>query len=637
MDRLNHRGIPSLNTYLLAISRRSFSAAFFLGLLFALPLSVIAEPNAASSGRSAFLADSNEEKFLSPDEAFKLSVSALNSQTLEAAFKVAPGHYLYRSRMSFELKSPAGNSVKSVDLPKGELKQDPTFGETEVYHHDLMAVIKLAQPAQGKITLAATYQGCSEKGLCYAPIHKSYDIDLTSASLSSPSAMPAGSVSTGNGDQAATLLKSGKLWMIVAGFFGFGLLLSFTPCVLPMIPILSGIIVGSKQASDQKPSRLHTFNLSLAYTLGMALSYTLAGVAAGLSGQLLSNALQNAWVLGTTGLVFVLLALSMFGFYELKLPAAFENSMVNASNRIKGGRFLGVFVMGALSALIVSPCVAAPLAGALLYISQTHDVILGGTALFSLSIGMGAPLLLIGASAGSLLPKAGPWMTTVRNFFGIVMLAVAIWLIAPLIPMGLQMALWAALFIVPAIYMHALDALPAHAKSWMKFWKGVGVISLVLGVALLIGALSGANSLLQPLSGLQAGIQTSASAAPKAILPFQRVRNLAELESRIQASAGKIVMLDFYADWCVACKEFEQFTFSDMGVQKSLSDVVLLQADVTQNSSDDAALLKRFGLFGPPGIIFFDAAGKEIPAAKVVGYQDAAKFQLTLNQLSSAK
>ncbi|HEY8117949.1 MAG TPA: protein-disulfide reductase DsbD [Methylophilaceae bacterium] len=620
-----------MNTYLSTIQKRLL-AALFVGLLFTLPFTVLAENN-GGSGKSAFLANNDEEKFLSPDEAFKLSVNVLDSQTLQAAFKVAPGHYLYRARISFELKSPIGNSVKSIDLPKGEIKQDATFGQSEVYHHDIMAEIKLAQPVEGKVTLAATYQGCSEKGLCYAPIHKNYDLDLASTGGRTQNTNTLGFVSqnTGNDGEAANLLKSGKLWLIVIGFFGFGLLLSLTPCVLPMIPILSGIIVGSKQTANKAPSRLHSFNLSLAYTLGMALSYTLAGIAAGLSGQLLSNTLQNAWVLSATGLVFVLLALSMFGFYELKLPAAFESSMVNVSNRIKGGRFVGVFIMGALSALIVSPCVAAPLAGALIYISKTHDVLLGGIALFSLSIGMGVPLLLLGASAGSLLPKTGQWMNTVRNFFGVVMLGVAIWIITPLVPVSLQIAMWAALLIVPAIYMHALDGLPVHASPWMKFWKGMGVIALVLGVALLIGALSGAKSPLQPLSGLQANV----SSTPKAKLSFQRINSLAELENYMQNSAGKTVMLDFYADWCVACKELEQFTFSDMGVQKSLENVVLLQADLTTPSNEGDALLKRFGLFGLPGIIFFDSNGQQIPSLKVVGYQDAEEFKQTLHQITS--
>lgn len=596
------------------------------------PLAAPADDSTAK-GRNVFLDSPDADNILPPDQAFKLTIAAKDAQTLEAHFEIAPGHYLYRDRIKFELK-PATASIKSVELPEGQLKQDPTFGQSVVFHQSFTGIIKLGATSvpASTISVLASYQGCSEKGLCYSPIHKTLDVKLPSPGTgtvnSSSVAEPA------NDDQGSSLLKSGKLWLIAVGFFGFGLLLSLTPCMLPMIPILSSIIVGNKQAGEKHTSRLHAFNLSLAYTMGVALSYTLAGIAAGLSGRLLSNALQNVWVLSFSALIFVLLALSMFGFYELKLPSGLETRMVDASNRIKGGRFIGVFVMGVISALIVSPCVAAPLAGALLYISQTHDVILGGTALFALSMGMGVPLLLIGASAGALLPKAGPWMTAVRNFFGVVLLAVAIWLIAPFVPAGVEMASWAALLIVPAIYMHALDALPEHANPWMKFWKGIGVISLVLGVALLIGALSGAKSPLQPLSGFQASAGTAAS---KARLPFQRVHNLAELESRIQGSAGKIVMLDFYADWCVACKEFEQFTFNDADVQKTLSNVVLLQADVTQNSSDDAALLKRFGLFGPPGIIFFDTAGQEIQGAKVVGYQDAAKFQLTLNQLSAAK
>ncbi|HLD10293.1 MAG TPA: protein-disulfide reductase DsbD, partial [Methylophilaceae bacterium] len=450
---------------------------------------------------------------------------------------------------------------------------------------------------------------------------KTLTVDLPNLDIT---ATPATTTITGDGE-AASLLKSGKLWLIIAGFFGFGLLLSLTPCVLPMIPILSSIIVGR----NAHPSRLHAFNLSLAYTLGMALTYTLMGVAAGLSGQLLSAALQNPWALGFGAVVFVLLALSMFGLYELQLPSALESRIANLTNRIKGGHFFGVFVMGALSALILSPCVAAPLAGALLYISKTHDVILGGAALFALSIGMGVPLLFIGASARTVLPKPGPWMNAIRNFFGVVMLGMAVWIISPLIPLGFQMGLWAALLIVPAIYMHALDSLPANAHQWAKLWKGVAIIMLVLGVALLIGAVSGAKSPLQPLAGLRA----SATEEPHASLPFQRVKNLSGLESRIKAAAGKTVMLDFYADWCAACKELERFTFSDPRVQKSLANVVLLQVDVTQNSADDIALLNRFGLFGPPGILFFDAAGQEINHAKVIGYQGADEFLTTLNKL----
>lgn len=606
-----------MNAYLTLFSRL-LGATLLASLLFSLPATTLAENS--GGGKSTFLDAAAEDDILPPDQAFKLSIMAKDAQTLEANFAVAPGHYLYRDRIKFEIATSNSGSISSVDLPKGELKDDPTFGKTEVYHHDLAATIKLSS-AQSPVTLLATYQGCSEKGLCYAPIKKTLTVDLPNLDIATT---PATTTTTSDGE-AASLLKSGKLWLIIAGFFGFGLLLSLTPCVLPMIPILSSIIVGR----NAHPSRLHAFNLSLAYTLGMALTYTLMGVAAGLSGQLISAALQNPWALGFGAFVFVLLALSMFGLYELQLPSTLESRIANLTNRIKGGHFLGVFVMGALSALILSPCVAAPLAGALLYISKTHDVLLGGAALFALSIGMGVPLLFIGASARTVLPKPGPWMNAVRNFFGIVMLGMAVWIISPLIPLGFQMGLWAALLIVPAIYMHALDSLPASAHQWAKLWKGVAIIMLVLGVALLIGAVSGAKSPLQPLAGLRA----SAAEEPHANLPFQRIKNLSGLESRIKAAAGKTVMLDFYADWCAACKELEQFTFSDPRVQKSLANVVLLQVDVTQNSADDIALLNRFGLFGPPGILFFDAAGQEINHAKVIGYQDADKFLTTLNKL----
>lgn len=603
-----------MNAYLTLFSRL-LHAALLASLLFLLPATALAENS--SNGKSTFLDDGDEDDVLPPDRAFKLSVIAKDAQTLEANFTVAPGHYLYRDRIKFEITVPNSGNISSVELPKGVLKDDPNFGQTEVYHHDLVATIKLTN-TQNPVTLLATYQGCSEKGLCYAPIKKTLTVDLPSLGVATPAA-------TTSDGKAASLLKSGKLWLIIAGFFGFGLLLSLTPCVLPMIPILSSIIVGR----NAHPDRLHAFNLSLFYTLGMALTYTLMGIAAGLSGQLISNALQNPWALGFGAFVFVLLALSMFGLYELQLPSALESRIANLTNRIKGGHFFGVFVMGTLSALILSPCVAAPLAGALLYISKTHDVILGGAALFALSIGMGVPLLFIGASARTVLPKPGPWMNAVRDFFGVVMLGMAIWLIAPIIPISLQMALWAALLIVPAIYMHALDSLPANAHQWAKLWKGVAIIMLVLGVALLIGAASGAKSPLQPLAGLR----VNSNVASPASLPFQRIKNLGGLENHIKAATGKTVMLDFYADWCVACKEFEQFTFSDPRVQKSLANVVLLQVDVTQNSVDDVALLNHFGLFGPPGIIFFNGSGKEIGHAKVIGYQDADEFLTTLNEL----
>ena len=596
--------------------------AFLIGLLLlcfnALTLTHAAENSSSTSTLSLF---DKEDQVLSPDQAFKLAVSAQDKTTLEASFTVAPGHYLYRERIKFETKDA---SISGVYFPKGDIKKDPNFGEMEVFHQSFHAQIKLKDVPQNleKITLQAIYQGCSEKGLCYSPIHKTIAL-----SLSAPQAVAPTQTSD---DKATTLLKGGKLWLIVIGFFGFGLLLALTPCVLPMIPILSGIIVGDKKVHHHATSRLHAFNLSLAYVFGMSLSYSLAGVAAGLSGQLLSSALQSPWVLGVTAAIFVFLAFSMFGFYELRLPSTLENRMVNVANGIKGGQFIGVFTMGALSALIVSPCVAAPLAGALIYISQTHDVLLGGVALFSLSIGMGVPLLLIGASAGHVLPKAGIWMTTVRNFFGVLMLGVAIYMIAPVIPLSLQMLLWAALLIIPAIYLHALDPLPADAAQASRLLKGIAIMLLALGMTMVVGAASGARSPLQPLAGLTA----QKTNTPNSALNFKRIHSIGELDAVINAAKGKVVMLDFYADWCVACKELEEFTFSDAGVKNALKDAVLVQADVTNNTAEEVALLNKFKLFGPPGIIFFNKSGKEIAPLKVVGYQPPQDFIKVLNQLN---
>lgn len=570
-----------------------------------------------------FTDDAREANILEPDQAFQLAIEVVDPQALRASFTIAPGHYLYRDRISFTLADGSDSAIAGVELPPGEIKQDPNFGETLVYHRDFQAGLALRHAATPPthLTVQASYQGCSEAGLCYAPIRKSFVLALDGAAPAAP---------VNETDAARALLSDGTLWLVAAGFFGFGLLLAFTPCVFPMIPILSGIIVGQ----GQHPTRLHAFNLSLAYTLGMAITYTLAGIAAALSGQLLSTALQNPWVLGLGAVLFVLLALSMFGLYELRLPSGLESRVASLSNRFKGGRFAGVFVMGALSALIVSPCVAAPLAGALLYIGQTHDVVLGGVALFALAIGMGVPLLLLGASAGALLPRAGAWMNAVRNVFGVVMLGMAVWLVGPVIPAALQLALWAAILIVCAVYLHALDGLPARASPWQRLWKGVGIIALVCGIALLLGALAGSRDPWQPLSGLRATANDAQERTQA--LPFRRVSSGGALDAALQGAQGRYVMLDFYADWCVSCKEYEKFTFTDPRVARMLAEVTLLQVDVTQNTAEDAALLKRFGLFGPPGILFFDRQGNEIPALRVVGYQDADRFLVTLNSLHAA-
>ena len=598
--------------------------AFLIGLLlisFSAASPALAAESSSSLSKSSLF--DSEDQVLTPDQAFNLAISSQDKNTVQASFTIAPGHYLYRDRIKFESKNA---TIERIVLPKGEIKKDPNFGEMEVFHQSFVAKIALKNIPDSlkKITLQATFQGCSEKGLCYSPIHKTIEVALTSNTVSPE-------ITKSNDDQATTLLKGGKLWLIIIGFFSFGLLLALTPCVLPMIPILSGIIVGDKKVHHHATSRLHAFNLSLAYVFGMSLSYTLAGIAAGLSGQLLSSALQSPWMLGITAIIFVFLSFSMFGFYELRLPGSVENRMVNVANGIKGGQFIGVFTMGALSALIVSPCVAAPLAGALIYISQTHDVLLGGIALFALSIGMGVPLLLIGASAGHVLPKAGIWMTTVRNFFGVLMLGVAIYMIAPVIPLSLQMLLWAALLIIPAIYLHALDPLPTDSSAISRLLKGIGIMLLALGVTMIIGAASGAKSAWQPLGGLTA----QKTNQPNSALSFKRIHSISELDAIIENAKGKVVMLDFYADWCVACKELEEFTFSDPAVKQALKDVVLIQADVTTNSPEEVALLNRFKLFGPPGIIFFNKSGKEITPLKVVGYQAPEDFMKVLNQLNS--
>ena len=580
--------------------------------------------DASSSNENALFTKPDTE-ILTPDQAFQLDIKAENQRTLKANFAIAKGHYLYRDKVTFESQ----NLVIETIFPNGDIKKDTHFGEVEVYHNALTATLILNNPPANleKVKVQASYQGCSEKGLCYSPIRKTFEINLPNGSTDNANTAMTESTS----DQATSLLKSGKLWLVIVGFFGFGVLLALTPCVLPMIPILSGIIVGDKKVHHHATSRLHAFNLSLAYTLGMSLSYTLAGIAAGLSGQLLSNALQSPWMLGITSMIFVFLAFSMFGFYELRLPSAIENRMVNIANGIKGGQFFGVFSMGALSALIVSPCVAAPLAGALIYIGQTHDVVLGGVALFSLSIGMGLPLLLIGASAGHVLPKAGPWMTAVRDFFGFLMLGLAIYLISPVIPSSLQMLLWAALLIIPAIYLRAIDSLPTNASPLQRLCKGIGIILLALGITMIIGAASGAKSPLNPLSGI---VSKQASTSNSG-LSFKRIHSIAELEASIQNAKGQTVMLDFYADWCVACKELEQFTFSDTGIKNALKDTVLLQADVTNNTPEDIALLNRFKLFGPPGMVFFNQTGQEIASLKVVGYQPPEEFIKTLQKLNS--
>ncbi len=575
---------------------------------------------------------------LPPDEAFVVSAAMPDAQTVRLEYKPTESTYLYRNKLEWKVKSPAGVTVAKVDTPAGEVKNDPNFDTPmEVYHHAFSATVALSRAlaTDETLVLEAAWQGCNEAvGICYPPINRAFTLSPAGAPAATPAAAtetaaaPAAAGKESDTSRIERVLKGGSFWAVVATFFGFGLLLALTPCVFPMIPILSGIIAG--QNHDAPLTKSRGFLLSAAYVLGMAITYALAGVAAALSGTLVSNALQNPWALGIGAGIFVLLALSMFGFFEIQLPSFIQSKFNDASNKMQGGNFVGVFVMGALSAVIVGPCVAPPLAAALAFIAQTGNTTLGGVALFVLALGMGVPLLLVGLSAGALLPRAGGWMNAVKYFFGVLMLAIAIYLVSPIIPDWVNMLLWGLLLIASAIYLHALDPLPEKASGWKRLWKGLGVALLIGGLALLLGLLAGSRNLLQPLDVFKSVAGNgggSAVAAEAQGLAFERVRTVAELDTRLAAAraGGREVMLDFYADWCVSCKEMEHLTFVDPKVRARLKDAVLLQVDVTNNTDADKALLKRFSLFGPPGLIFWNAAGAQSDY-KVIGFEKPEKF-----------
>jgi thiol:disulfide interchange protein DsbD len=567
-------------------------------------------------------AAAGEGEPLDPAVAFRFSARALDGGTLEARWVIAPGHYLYRDKFRFRAE-PGTVALGSPALPAGRVKEDPYFGRVETYEGEVSVRVPVAVPpgSPREFVLEAISQGCAAEGVCYPPTPQRASLSLPAGGAGAISVPPAEAVD--DSSRIAGILAGAGWWAVLLFFFGSGVMLALTPCVLPMVPILSGIIVGHGHGI----TRARAFVLSLAYVIGMAVAYAAFGVAAGLSGSMLSSALQNAWVLGGFAALFVILALSMFGLYELQLPASLQERLGGQANRRAGGSVKGVMAMGALSAAIVGPCVAAPLAGALLYIAKTGDAVLGGFALFVMALGMGVPLLVVATSARHLLPRSGAWMETVRHVFGVMLLGLAIWIASPVLPAVAQMLAWAALLIFSAIYLRAIDPLPESARGWHRFGKGVGVVALLLGCALLLGALAGHRDALQPL-----GFLRSAAAAPAAAPRFERVASVAELERRLVA-ADRPILLDFYADWCVSCKEMERFTFADPEVARRMGELILLKADVTANSDDDKALLKRHGLFGPPGVLFFDPAGAERRELRVVGYMPAGDFAARLERL----
>jgi thioredoxin:protein disulfide reductase len=572
------------------------------------------------------------DDFLPPDKAFELAAS-LEDDEINLYWQIKPGYYLYRDIFAF--KSLNEIELAPVILPEGQMIHDATYGDTEVYYHGVIAKLPLINTYEQKIiALRVEYQGCAAAGLCYPPIAKIIHIPLDGGEIIindvvEEEFVPAPSnlapTIESEQDRITRLLSSNNLWYVMLVFFGFGLLLSLTPCVFPMIPILSGIIIGQGQEVSTK----RAFIMSLVYVLAMALTYTILGVLTGLLGQNLQLIFQNPWVLVGFALVFVWLALAMFGFYEIQLPSALQTKLTSTSNKLRGGTLVGVAIMGILSALIVGPCVAAPLAGALLYISHTGDAVLGGLALFSMSIGMGVPLLLIGTSAGHLLPRAGAWMNHTKYVFGVLMLAVAIWMVERILPGQIIMLFWAGLFISSAVYLGIFDKIPPDI-SWLgRLQKSLAFILLLYGVLLLLGAASGSHNPLQPLDKLVATNTKSSLTS----LQFQYIKGNAQLEQALVNNKQNYIMLDFYADWCVSCKEMEHITFAQPQVQALMQQFVLLKTDVTANDSLDKELYQRFNIFGPPAIIFFAPSGQELTGFRLVGFMSAQQFEQHLTQI----
>lgn len=561
---------------------------------------------------------------LQVDQAFSMSIQPKSKQSILATWNIAPGYHLYRDRFTFNVLSPHSVRVASVALPPGIPKQDDILGKYVIYEGKVTIPVTLENPDANQVTLSIDYQGCADTGFCYPPVTKRLVLDLSKLPAESPKVLgesiktSLAHASYSAQDKITQLLAQKSLFLILLAFFGFGLLLAFTPCVLPMIPILSGIIVG--QGEDI--TMLRAFWLSLTYVLAMAVTYAIAGVVAGLAGSYVQSILQSPAVIAIFSGMFVLLALSLFGFYELRMPDFLHHHVTQMSNKASSGTYIGVAIMGCLSTLIVSPCVSAPLIGALSYIGKTGNALLGGSALFTLGLGMGLPLLVIGTVGGKFLPKAGHWMNAVKEFFGVLMIAVAILLLSRIISAEFTMLLWAGLLIICAVYMGAFTSDPSTGIA--KLWKGISLILLVYGFILLIGAAMGNTDALRPLAFKQpipvTGVQSSG--------PFTTVKSLDDLKAAIgrARAENKPVLLDFYADWCVSCQELDRSTFIDVQTQQGMSQFVLLRANVTANDDIDKALEQKYNVIAPPTILFFDTKGNELTSARIVGAVDAKGF-----------
>jgi thiol:disulfide interchange protein DsbD len=586
---------------------------------------------------------------LPPEQAFGFEAIVGDGNTLLLRFTPAQGYYLYRDKTSFRIAGADGIRAGHPRWPPGVMHRDEHFGEVVVYFDQIDVPLPLSRrnPGEADITLAATFQGCQDGGICYPLMTRHVALHLPA--VTAANAVAAASVTTSSQDKVAAETEPSRVaavpaqspaqaggatldsslsedsrfaaglagtsrWLTLLGFFGAGLLLAFTPCVLPMIPILSGLIAG-------QGTRLGTGRalvLSLVYVVANALVFTVAGVVAGLVGANLQAAFQDPWIIAAFAAVFVVLALSSFGLYELQLPMALRSRLGAITGRQRGGSLAGVAAMGALSALIVGPCVAPPLAGAVLYIGQSHDPVLGGAALFLLAMGMGAPLLAFGAAAGRGMPTSGPWMTAAQRVFGFVFLGLAVWMLSRILPPAITLALWGALALAAAAWAFGATAASSNTRLFARF---AGLLLATLGAAQLLGALGGGTDPLQPLAGImgaRAGVQP---------LAFRTIKSSVDLDRELAAAqaAGTPLMLDFYADWCVSCKEMEKYTFTDPAVHAALAGFVLLKADVTANDAADQALMRRFGIIGPPGTLFF-AQGRERRELRLVGFEKAPAF-----------